>query len=352
MIGRLDRYLLRRGANATITVAVLMVVISLSIDFVINIGTIAKGGDRLGQLALVRDLYGWRLPQLANIALPLSAVIATLVVCAPMLKRGEFVALSASGVSPARAARALPLLALLVGLVDVAIADLVTPHATVRTTEIQDKLENQRRMGRVWQVPTTGSSWFAARAQGLIVNDPPSIDRVVIASASGLVMADRLLWVDSRWQLQGRLLEFRVAPDGECRLLRPAEILLEGDLALPYDPKQLYAKLLPRDTMRGSELLRTKDPSNIAYAWIRWSRALFPLLAVLAALPVFVRFAHKDNIIAGIARALGAAALPVAALVVGGLACETSGLPPALVIAVASAAVLAPTLWLYWRWRL
>jgi lipopolysaccharide export LptBFGC system permease protein LptF len=350
--GRLDSYLFRRAALATLMVAALMIIIAVSIDFLVNIGTLAKSTDKSGRFLLVLELYWWRLPQLANIALPTATVIAALLVCAPMLRRGEFVALSASGISPARAARVLPLVAILMGGIDAVIADSLTPGATVETTRIEDTLENQRRLGRVWQVPATGTSWFAARAQGLIIDKPPSVDRVVIAYGSGLIMADKLIWQGKAWELQGHLLEFRIEPDGRAALYHPTEIPLEADLALPYDPQQLYAKLLPRDTMSSRQLLRLGDRSDTAYAWSRWARGLYPLLAVLVALPAFVRFVHRDNLISGVAKALGAAALPIVGMVVGGYAAETSGLPPLAVVIAAACLALVPSLIAFWRWRL
>jgi lipopolysaccharide export LptBFGC system permease protein LptF len=279
-------------------------------------------------------------------------VIAALVVCAPMLKRGEFIALSATGISPARAARMLPVLALLVGVLDTGIADLVTPHATAHATENEDKLQNQRRLGRVWQVPSTKTNWFAGRAQGLIKNDPPSIDRIVIAHATGMVMADQLVWLDGKWQLRGHLLEYRVMPGGRCLLFRPAEISLEGDLELPWDPPTLYRNLLPRYTLSGPELMHIGGPVEVAYAWSRWSRLLVPLLGVLAALPAFVRFLNRDAMVVGTMRAIGAAAVPILVLVVGDMVADSSGIGPAATVMVAGAIALAPTLIFYWRWRL
>jgi lipopolysaccharide export LptBFGC system permease protein LptF len=350
--GRLDLYLLRRGVTAIVMITVLIIVIALAVDFLVNIGMFVHNLNKPGVAVAIRDLYWYRLPQIANVALPLATVIGTLVVCAPMLKRGEFIALSAAGISPARAARVLPLLALMVGVLDTGIADLVTPHAVAHSTEIEDRLQNQRRLGRVWQVPLTKTNWFAARAQGLIKNDPPSIDRVVVAHASGMVMADQLAWIGGAWQLRGHLLEFRVQPDGRCSLYRPATIALEGDLALPWDPQTLYRNLLPRYTLTGPELMRIGGQVEVSYAWTRWSRLLIPLLGVLAAMPAFVRFLHRDSMVLGTFKGLAAAAVPVLVMVVGGMVADTSGVSPATTILAAGALALAPTLFLYWRWRL
>jgi lipopolysaccharide export LptBFGC system permease protein LptF len=345
--GRLDRYLAGRMLVITVMVTLLMIIITMAIDFLINVGSLKP--TSLSQSWLIASLYWYKLPQLANLALPVSAVIAAILVCAPMLKRGEFVALSACGISPGRVALFLPLVALGVGCVDAYIADRMTPLASIETIEIQDRLLNQHRTGRVWEVPSTRTSWFVGSEQ-LLTGTVPSMHIIVIASARGLVMADAMLWVKEHWVLNGHLLDFRVNTDGTTDLQRPSEIALTGDLALPYGPHELFARLLPRDTMTGNQLIHLRDRSDVAYAWTRWAHCIFPFLAVLIALPVFVRFAHRDNLILGVARALGAAAVPVLIVVVGNMAGES--LPPQWAISAAVALALVPCLVVYRRWRL
>ncbi len=346
--GRLDWYLLRRTLVVVAMVVALMIIITIAIDFLINIGMYMHG-TKAGQARLVAELYWYRLPQLANISLPIGMVIGALVVCAPMLKRGEFIALSASGISPARAALAIPLVALLLGLVDAYIADRITPHAVVQTTHIGDVMQNSNRMGRVWEVPETRSSWFIASAGGLL-GEVPSVQTVVIASSEGLVTADRMLWEDDHWRLEGHIAQFVVQSDGRCQLMRPQELPLTGNLRLPYRPDKLFARLLPRDTMSTADLMRQGDTSDISYAWSRWTRCVMSLLAVLVAVPVFVRFLHRDSIILGVGRALGAAALPVAAIMAGSLTAEHGY--PEIVLPVTVFITLVPCLVVYWRWRL
>jgi lipopolysaccharide export LptBFGC system permease protein LptF len=349
LFGRLDRHLLKRTAVTVLMVAVLMMVVTLAIDFLVNMGAYLHGKQG-GHASLVVELYWYRLPQLANLALPIGMVLASLIVAAPMLKRGEFVALCASGVAPGRVGLMLPLVALAVGCLDAYIADRVTPHAVVATTRIQDEMENNNRMGRVWQVQSTGASWFIKSAGGLINAHPPVVERVIIAARDRMVTAESMSWDGARWRLRGSQLQMVVANDGTVRFERKDDIALTGQLALPYTPEELYAHLLPRDTMSTGELIRRGDPSDISYAWSRWLRTVVPLLSVLAALPVFVRFLHKDQLILGAARALAAAAAPVALVVAGALTAEHGRSESILVATVLLA--LAPCLVSYWRWRL
>jgi len=347
VFGRLDRYLALRMLVITIMVTALMLIVTIALDFLINMGGYKMSSP--GQSLLIVYLYWFKLPQLLNLALPTAAVIAALLVCSPMLKRGEFVALSASGVSPPRVALILPFVALGIGLVDCYIGDRITPVASIRTIEIQDQLQNQNRKGRVWEVPATHSSWFVGSEQ-LLTATIPTMRIVVIASARGLVRADMMQYLGGHWQLSGNLLEFRVNGDGTTDMDRPTQIPLVDDLALPYTPHQLFARLLPRDTMTGNQLMHVGDHGDVAYAWSRWSRSAFPFLAVLMALPVFVRFAHKDNLILGVARSLAAAAVPIFIVTLGGFAAES--MPPALAILAGLAVALAPCIWVYRRWRL
>lgn len=346
-LGRLDRYVLWKAAWVTAMVSVLMVIITLSVDFLINIGSYLHVHAAHPGL-IVLELYWYRLPQLANLALPIGMVLSALVVCGPMLKRGEFVALNASGIAPARAALMLPLVALLVGGMDAVIADRVTPGATIETVRLDDLMRNSNPVGKVWRVEQTRASWFCAGAGGL-VRDQPSVERVVVACHAGLLTADHMAWRDHRWQLEGHLTVFLVH-DGICELKRPATWPLEGPWALPYTPHELYAHLLPRDTMSTAELLATGESSDISYAYSRWLRLVIPLLAVLAALPTFVRFLHKDNLILGVVRALVAAAVPVVVVVVGALTGERAH--SALVIPTGVLVALVPTAVRYRRWRL
>ncbi|MBA2481096.1 MAG: LptF/LptG family permease [Planctomycetes bacterium] len=350
--GRLDWYLLRRGLTTIAMVAGLIIIVAIAVDFLINIGTLARGTGKKDMGKLIASLYWHRLPQLANVALPVASVISCLLICAPMLKRGEFIALSATGVSPARSVRVLLVLVLIVGAIDTVIADLVSPHAIAETTKIEDQLQNQRRLGRVWQVPQTRANWFAGRAQGLWAAQIPTIDKVVIASSEGLTTADRLVWIDDHWRLEGHLLRFRITQDGRYSLERPSEIALEGELLLPFDPQQLYRHLLPRYTMTGPELMMVGGKINEAYAWARWSRLFIPLLAALVAIPMFARFVHRDAMVSGCIKAIASAAIPVLIVIVGGMVADTSAHPPMVVVVTALVVALVPSVWFYLVWRL
>ena len=158
----------------------------------------------------------------------------------------------------------LPIIALVVGMADAWIADRVTPVASIQTIEIQDRLLNQNRTGRVWEVPSTRTSWFVGSEQ-LLTGTVPSMHIIVIASARGLVMADSMIYVSGRVAAQrAPLIDFRVHSDGTAALDRPSHIDLTGDLILPFDPHQLFARLLPRDTMTGTQLMHSNDRSDIA----------------------------------------------------------------------------------------
>lgn len=351
LFGRLDRHLMRQAGTVLGLSAAMIVVLAIGVDFLINMGDLFKARpDEEGRGGLILELYLWRLPQLLNLALPAGMLVAALVLAAPMLRRGEFTALGACGISMQRAMRPLLVLALLVGLVDTAIADLVTPRAIARSTAIEDRLMGLRRRGRVFTVDETGSSWFTGRAA--LTQDPPLLDQVVVATAQRLVMAGAVAWHDGRWTASGGALSFGPDASGQLVLTRPRPLVLSDDLALPLSPTELYRRLLPSFTLTSRELLQRGDAPSQALAGGRWVRTLLPLFMVLAALPALVRFHHRSSLVTGAIKGLGAAAVPTGVLVAIVGAADATALHPFAALAIGVLGAAVPALWWWERWRL
>ena len=349
--GRFDAVVARALLWRLVVVVAAILAIAVALDLVINIGTFSKGAARPDRWKLMFELYMYRLPVLANIALPVGMLVSALLVGWPMLKNSELVGLSASGISPGRACRGLLLVALGIGAVDTVMADMISPHALAHATLIQDQLRNQRFVGRVWQVPHSNASWFAVAAIDLPSGPHPALLQVVVASPAGLVVADRLEWNDDHWDLAGRILRFGIGPDKAYFLDRLDHLPLSGDLQMTWKPGVLYRHLLPAYTLTGPELLAAGDPVDVALAWSRWSRVFIPFLMVMMALPVFLRWDNQKAAITGALKALAAAAVPVGIISAGGMVADTLGPHPALVMAgtVILAAVPGFYLWIGWR---
>ncbi len=352
LLNTLDRYLLKRGTVVLLATATLMIVVAFAFDLLINIGTYAaamnKGNATLGTIL---SLYAQRLPQLANIALPVGMIVSALVLCAPMLTRNEFIALSASGVSLRRATRVLLVLALIVGAVDALIADRLSPHAIARSTAIEDQLQRQHRQGRVWSVPATGTSWFAG-AVHLLPGQDPHLEGVVIANADQLITAERVVWRGELWHVDGALLRFGPDARGSMALTRPTVLGLSGSLDLPYSPTELYRQLLPRFTLASDELLTRGEKADFSVILGRLLRTVLPALAIMAALPVFVRFAHRTTLVTGAIKALAAAAVPTVLLIGTAAVADSTALPVTAMALIGTVLAVIPALRWWLRWQL
>jgi len=346
MTSTLDRHLaiqfVRNAALVTTATVIVFIVLDLLLNFHLLTRTAPSPWTKL-------ELFACRIPGLLNFALPMSAVVSVLATVAPMLRRSEFTALGAAGITLQRSTRALLLGCMLIGIVDVVIADLATPPATARALALQDLLEGQGREGRVWR-SEDGSTWFAVSAK-LVGTPRPELRRVVAANGTSMLMAERMVWSGGAWGAPKGCIVLHVEGGGQRLERRPAGALPDV-LGLALDPDTLYRRLLPRFTMSSAELLGRGERSDIATVWSRGSRVLMPLLAAMACLAVFVRFHNRDRLAVSLVESVSAALVPVALLAVAGMAADSTPGSPALVVGMGCVAAAAPALWLWWRWRL
>ncbi len=353
MIRRLDTHLFRRYVSSLALIAGAITALFLGMDLLINLNVLANlpSGDDGSRFASILKLYLNKFPQVLNFALPVAALAAALAVAAPMLKRGEFIALGAGGISPRRASAALLLGAFAVGLFDTLVADWVTPHAVARSAAIEDKLQGQIRQGRAWLDDATGTNWFIGEVY-LLEGENPGMKRVVAATADTLVYADRADWSDGRWRLSGGILRLRLVGSGRVACDRLNALPLEGPLALALSPKELYRQLLPSYAMRTDELLQRGRAQDFAQVWSRWTRLLLPLIMIVTALPLFVRFVNRDTVVVAILQAALAAAGCAGIIALGGLTADATPLPSWTMVLLAVSVAATPGVVLWRRWSL
>ncbi len=345
-VGTLDRHLLAQFTRNAALVTAATVVVFVVLDVLLGFSLLSRVAPSPWTKV---ELFACRLPGLLNFALPVAAVIAVLATAAPMLKRGEFTALGSAGITLRRATRALLFGCLVIGAVDLAIADLATPPATARALALQDLLEGQSREGRVWRTDA-GSTWFAGGSV-LVGVAKPELKRVVAATGEAMMLADRVQWDGSAWLAPKGSVCLRVT-GGAQRLERLPPGALPPEFGLGLGPEALYRRLLPRFTMTSSELLARGERSDVATVWSRATRLIAPLLAAMAALSVFVCFRNRDRVAVAVVEAVAAALFPTALLAVVGMAADTTPGPPAFTVAVGCLVAAAPALWLWLRWRL
>lgn len=344
-IPTLDRYLawqfLRNAA--LVTAAVLVVFISL--DVLLGFSILSRHAVPTTPKLLY---FACRIPGLLNFALPVSALISALACTVPMLRRGEFTALGAAGVTLQRSTRALLAGCLVLGVADAVIADLVTPGATASSLALQDRIEGQSREGRVWR--SGDATWFAGHAS-LVGSKTPSLRQAVVATADRLALAPKLEWTSGEWRAPQGMVELDVS-GGAQRLQRWPPGPLPPALALALPPDELFRLLLPRNTLSSSELFARGERADIATVWARWVRILAPVLAVMAALAVVVRFHNKDRVAVATIQGAAAALVPLAILTVAGTGADTAPGPPGLAVLIGAAIAAVPAAWFWLRWRL
>lgn len=345
MIRTLDRHLLVQFMRNAVLVAAATVAVFLILDLLLGFQFLTQKGSLWTKAAY----FACRVPGLLNFALPVSALIAVLATVAPMLRRGEFTALGSAGIPLRRATRALLVGCVIIGAVDLAIADLATPPATAQAQTLGDQLEGQGRGGRVWR-SQSGATWFAGDAL-LVGSKDPQMLRVAAATGDALMLAERVVWRRGEWRLAGGgvMLEVR---DGAQRLHRLPSGPLPPAMALALPPEDLYRRLLPRFTMSSAELLSHGERSDIATVWSRLSRFLLPPFAAMSLLAVFVRFRNRDRVAVAVVEAVVAALLPVGLILVAGMSADTAPIRPAFAVALGCALAAVQPLWLWLRWRL
>jgi lipopolysaccharide export LptBFGC system permease protein LptF len=342
----LDRHLAGQFARNATMVATATVVVFVVLDVLLGFQLLTRPAPSPWTKV---ELFASRIPGLLNFAIPVAAVISVLATAAPMLRRGEFTALGAAGITLQRSTRALLIGCLLFGVVDTVIADLATPPSTARALALQDMLEGQSREGRVWRADD-GTTWFASGAK-LVGVPKPGLERVVAATSEVMVLADRVVWDGARWLSPDGCIVLRVI-DGAQRLERMPPGDLPAEIALNQPPEQLYRRLLPRYTMSSRELLARGERADLATVWSRLVRFLVPVLASMAALAVFVRFHNRDRIAVATVEAVAAGLIPVALLMLSAMAADTAPGPPGLAVVVGCGIASILPIWLWWRWRI
>ncbi len=346
MIPTLDRHLLvqflRNAALVTVATVIVFVVLDVLLGFQLLTRPAPSPWTKI-------ELFACRIPGLLNFAIPVAAIVAVLATVAPMLRRGEFTALGAAGITLRRSTRTLLLASLAAGIIDVVIADVATPPATAQALALQDLLEGQNREGRVWR-GDDGTTWFASGAR-LVGVEHPELTQVVAANADAMVIADRVLWDGTAWTMPAGCSVLHVGGGGQ-RLDRQPPGAMPTGIDLGLDPGLLYRRLLPRYTMTSTQLLARAEHADLVTVWTRLSRVFAPMLATMAALAVFVRFGNRDRVAIATIEAVAASLLPTVLLSLGGVAADTTPGPPVVTVTIGVLIAATPALWLWLRWRL
>ncbi len=346
----LDRYLLRNGLAGLVIILGIVVLVVLGLDLLLNLNGLLRGElepDRSRMLLILRFVL-YQAPAVISPMLPVVTLTAAMITAGPMLRRGEYIALAASGISLRRSARPLLALALLVGIGDFLLVDRLAPRFEPERAAIEDALTGTPRGARSWQVPATGASWFAGKVN-LAQARAPRMGRVLVAPRDGaLLQAAALEWNGSAWLLRAPVISGGPGPQRSVS----GDVPCTGQLALPFGPAELARRLASHQAKGLGALWRSGSPQQRALAWQRLARVLAPLLAVLLALPGFVRFANRDHLLLAGVRCQIVGLVPLTLLALGGWVGEAGSWPPGAVMLTAVVIALLPGIHVFRRWQL
>ena len=353
MISILDRYLMTRTLAAFVVIIVVVISVAMGVDILMRMHELMGADDEGRAWSIAVRYYLYSLPAMVSPLVPLSLAAAITMACAPVLKRREFVAIASSGINLRRATRSIIILALFIGLADVALNDQLRPRLETTRQSLEDQLGGQVRSARMWQVAETGTWWYANR---VVLHDPdnPTIEEVaIIPPDHGMLQAQALERHQGEWQLRGPIMLWeRHADGGDAWRVDSNDRAAKGILAMPYDGERLTQLLVSRHALPGHELWQRGGHLNIAMLAQRWSRLAMMLCVALVALPAFVQFHNRDRLMLAAISAIALALLPVLVIAVGGLSADASAISPLLSVGIAVSAALLPSAWYYQRWRL
>jgi lipopolysaccharide export LptBFGC system permease protein LptF len=286
-----------------------------------------------------------------------------LLALSPVLKRGEFSALWAAGLSPRRIVWAPLFLSFFVGLLLWIVVDQLEPRLQPRSRIVRAALTGRVQGGRTWQNPVTKTHWMAERFL-LASGQAPLIQDVKAAPPEGdpllIVCADQLTHSATEgWILQGSVVAIFRQEDGRTTRIVSDRLPCTGILELP-EKRSAFAELLVNqrsfDSLALIQRLATAHPSQArtfrAEMLGRLLKMLLPLACVMAAIPIFVRFENRQRLTLAAIQALAMSAVPAIILSIACVHLDRPGLPTIPVAIAAAVLAFVPGLILFWRWRI
>ncbi|NRA38552.1 MAG: LptF/LptG family permease [Planctomycetes bacterium] len=349
----LDNYLFKKSLFALICILTVTVFVVLFFDMIFNIDKlllrpIAQEDNRWN---LIFQFYLMRIPSIVTSVLPFTMMSAALVTCAPMLRKNEFTALGASGISPQQICRVLFFLALFCGITQYTISNHLNPLVYNHNSHVETALGRGGNPSKTWKNNDNDSIWFAADSR--IFNDEkPSFKRVYIVAANGdIVYAQRMIWIGkkNRWKLQAPIIHWQT--QGEHSVQELTNFKLAGPFALEQSPYEIQQELLTREALTASELFDTGEHMHLSLFLNRCLALVVPLLALCYGLPYFARFKNRQQILVASTKALTLAAVPVLIISLTGMASDASSWSPWLSNSIGLFLACIPAVILMRRWH-
>ncbi len=357
----LDRYIARQFLLNVLVLLVLFSSLFITIDVVLNMGRFVDAGAELAgsrgtlrhavaTLVWIIDYWGPRLLQTLNLLLGMVLVAAMGFTCVQLVRRREFVAAVASGLSLHRLMRPFLLVALAVAGVQAVNQEVFVPAvAPLLTRSPGDALHRDLRETAVPLLKDGQSRVFFAHKfmkrdrilQGVRVWERDSQGRVLRT-----IDAERAVWDGKSWVLSQPRLSDNARPPESIRLTTDLDPTAIGARLFAYYGQNLSWRQIDRMLSSGGPV----DPAardrfdRIRYG--RISTIICNTLALVIALPFYLVREPRNMA----AQTLKCAPLASAALLAAilGPAAPVPGLPvwiavftPALILAPAALAASA-----------
>lgn len=309
-----------------------------------RIGVYVRAID--GKLGLAGEMLLYSIPEFVSLWLPLSVGAATLLLAAPLQRRGNLMVLTASGI-PLRRVFA-PMLAVAccacVGkfILDDRLLPVVQPHA--------DGLDEELRRNESKRRGPQAAGWIAGEAFWMAADADTAQGRFTTVSAflpgkgraAGLI-ADRLVWEAGDWRLEG---VEALDTGGQRRYLASGTL---ADLGWPplQSLSQLRLDLLPDRIKTSNQLIAASSPLTKGIISSRLLNAATPLFCLLLCLPAFVRFENRHRLASALAGSAVLLALPVGIVALANRSLLSQQGDPILTAAIIAGGLLIVG---GWRW--
>ncbi len=351
VMGTLDRYILKRSLSAASLILFLAIILAIFFDLVLSLEQFlsARLDAQYNRWSLMAQLYLCRIPIIINGIIPFAVVAGALICLTPMLKKGEWTAVIAGGISPHRIALPLCILALGAGLIQCICNSYINPRLYHPVQAIESAFDNRQHTSRIWHVEDTQTTWYAARCY-LPKNDVPYFEQVFIAPKNGgAVFAKNMQWNNNTWVLGGPIYHWHVHGDQQS-MQELKSLPLTDSLSLQLEPELLRQELLTREAFNSLELWERGEHMHMTLLLNRLSAIVVPLIAILYALPIFMRFANQHRILVAASQALLIASIPVALIALTGMAADASNWSPWLSNSLGLIIAALPGIYLFRRW--
>ncbi len=246
----LDRYILGEYLRNLVLSLAVFILLVLVVDLWEKIDTYI---DHQTPVSTVLRYYGYRIPYILSITLPMSMLLASLFSVGQMTRHNELVAIKSAGISVRRTLAPLLFLAAAVSLFSLLFDEYVVPRANQETHRIEDYdiRKKPRRSGSI-------------RRNVHLLGDGGRIYLIKVYDADNREMTDVVMQRFARNALQERIDAKRAVWDDEGWLLRDGVVRAfsdTGEIATPFSRlRRPEMRETPEDFAR-----EEKDPEDMNF---------------------------------------------------------------------------------------